>query len=275
MNRWGKKLAFYGTLLVLSAVYVIPVLYMLITAFKSRLDAQTVPAKFFPREWTLNSFRTLFNDPGSPVFSWLLNSLVIATVSAVSTVTICSLAAYALARMRFPGRDAIFFTIIGFMFIPGFVFLMPNFELMNKLEWLDTYQVLIVPGLASAFNLFFMRQFFLSLPVELEESARIDGAGPFKTFFLVVLPNAKPALGALLILAFLGSWNDFIWPLYTLFSDEKLTLPIGLARLQGAYTIDFPVIMAGATLAAVPVLILFIFLQRQIIQGVATSGVKG
>lgn len=120
-----------------------------------------------------------------------------------------------------------------------------------------------------------MRQFFLSLPKELEESARIDGAGPFRTFFSIMLPNARPAIMTLLVIQFLANWNDFIWPLYTLFSDDRLTLPVGLARLQGAYTIDYPVIMAGAAVAAIPVLILFIFLQRYIIQGVAASGLKG
>ena len=161
------------------------------------------------------------------------------------------------------------------MFVPGFVFLMPNFELMSKLAWLDSLQALIVPGAAGAFGVFFMRQFFLAVPKELEESARIDGAGPFRTFFSVMLPNVRGAALTLFILSFLANWNDFVWPLYVMFSDEMLTLPIGLSRLQGAYTIDYPVIMAGACLAAVPVLIIYTILQRYIIEGVATSGLKG
>ena len=120
-----------------------------------------------------------------------------------------------------------------------------------------------------------MRQFFLSLPYELEESARLDGAGAFRTFFSIMLPNARPAVVTLLVLQFLANWNDFLWPLYVLFSEDMLTLPVGLSRLQGSYTIDYPVIMAGASLAAVPVLILFIFVQRYVIQGVAASGLKG
>ena len=228
-----------------------------------------------PEQWTLGAFRTLlFVDDASPVLRWLANSTIAATLFALLSVTICSMAGYALARLQFRGRDAIFKLIIATMFVPGFVFLMPNFELMNKLAWLDTFQALVVPGAASAFGLFFMRQFFLGLPVELEESSRIDGAGPLRTFFQIVLPNARPAVMTLVVLQFLANWNDFIWPLYTMFSDTMLTLPIGLSRLQGAYTIDYPVIMAGATIAAVPVLILFVFLQRYVIQGVASSGLK-
>lgn len=274
MRRRANPL-FYLLLAVLSLVFVLPVVYMLVTAFKTRIDTQTSPPRFLPRQWTTASFEKLFNDPGAPVLTWLGNSLLVASIFSVVSVIICALAGYALARLQFPGRDAIFRLVIGMMFIPGFVFLMPNFELMSKLQWLDSYQALIVPGLASAFGLFFMRQFFLSLPVELEESARIDGAGAFRTFFSVVLPNAKPALMTLVVISFLGSWNDFIWPLYTMFSEDRLTLPVGLARLQGAYTIDYPVIMAGAAVAAIPVLILFVVLQRYIIQGVASSGLKG
>ena len=212
---------------------------------------------------------------GAPVLSWLLNSFLIASIFAVVSVLICAMAGYAVARMKFAGRNAVFGIIISTMFIPGFVFLMPNFELLSKLGWLDSYQALILPGAASAFGLFFMRQFFLSLPYELEESARLDGAGAFRTFFSIMLPNARPAVVTLLVLQFLANWNDFLWPLYVLFSEDMLTLPVGLSRLQGSYTIDYPVIMAGASLAAVPVLILFIFVQRYVIQGVAASGLKG
>ncbi|WP_299519036.1 carbohydrate ABC transporter permease [uncultured Serinicoccus sp.] len=168
-----------------------------------------------------------------------------------------------------------FGVIISTMFVPGFIFLMPNFLTLDRLGWLDTLAAIVVPGAAGAFGVFFMRQFFLSLPKEFEESARIDGAGPFTTFFRIMLPNATPALVTLLVLSFLANWNDFIWPLYVLFNDARLTLPIGLSKLQGAYTIDYPVIMAGAVIASLPVLLLYVFVQRYVIDGVATSGVKG
>lgn len=275
MNTRRRSPLFWLSMLLLSAVFVFPIAYMMLTSFKTRIESQSVPPTVLPQQWTMGAYRTLFFvDDASPILRWLGNSAVVAGVFAVLSVTICAMAGYALARLEFPGRDLVFKIVIATMFVPGFVFLMPNFELMNKLQWLDTYQALIVPGAASAFGMFFMRQFFLGLPVELEESARIDGAGPFRTFFSIVLPNARSAVMTLLVLQFLASWNDFIWPLYTMFSDTMLTLPIGLSRLQGAYTIDYPVIMAGATIAAVPVLILFVFLQRYVIQGVASSGLK-
>lgn len=275
MRRATRNPFFWLMLVVIGVIFIAPIFYMIVTSFKTNIDAQTAPPSLLPREWTTQAFTTLFNDPGAPVLSWLLNSFVIASIFAVVSVLICAMAGYAVARMTFPGRNAIFGIIISTMFIPGFVFLMPNFELLSKLGWLDSYQALILPGAASAFGLFFMRQFFLSLPYELEESARLDGAGAFRTFFLIMLPNARPAIVTLLVLQFLANWNDFLWPLYVLFSEDMLTLPVGLSRLQGSYTIDYPVIMAGASLAAVPVLILFIFVQRYVIQGVAASGLKG
>ncbi|WP_370586018.1 carbohydrate ABC transporter permease [Tessaracoccus sp. MC1679] len=197
-----------------------------------------------------------------------------ATGHAILVVTVCSMAGYALARLTFPGKNIMFGVIISTLFVPGFIFLMPNFEMMSRLTWLDSFLALIVPGAAGAFGVFFMRQFFLGLPMELEESARIDGAGPWRIFFSIVLPNARAAVVTLLVISFLANWNDFVWPLYVMFSTEMLTIPIGLSRLQGAYTIDYPVIMAGATIAAVPVLLLYVFVQRYIIEGVASSGIK-
>jgi multiple sugar transport system permease protein len=194
---------------------------------------------------------------------------------ALLVLFVCSLAGYALARMEFRFKNAIFSAIILTLFVPGFIFLMPNFLLLDKLGWLDQIWALVVPGAAGAFGVFFMRQFFLGLPKELEESARLDGAGAFRTWWSIVLPNARPALVTLGVLSFLANWNDFIWPIYVLFSPERLTLPAGLSRLQGAYTIDYPVVMAGAMLAAIPVLALYVFVQRYVIEGVASSGVKG
>jgi multiple sugar transport system permease protein len=146
---------------------------------------------------------------------------------------------------------------------------------MSTLGWLDSYWALVVPGAANAFGVFFLRQFFLAIPRELEESALIDGANSWTIFTQIVLPLSKPALVTLAVLSFLGAWNDFVWPVFVLFSPEKMTLAPGLATLQGAYTTDYPVVMAGATMAAVPVLVLYIVVQRYVIEGVANSGLKG
>lgn len=260
----------------LSLVFIGPLLLVLLTAFKSASESRTVPPTYFPSEPSLRAFDVLFfQDAASPVLRWFLNSMAAATMHAALVLVVCSLAGYALARMEFRFKKAIFTVIILTLFVPGFIFLMPNFLLLDKLGWLDQIWALVVPGAAGAFGVFFMRQFFLGLPKELEESARLDGAGPFRTWWSIVLPNAKPALVTLGVLSYLANWNDFIWPIYVLFSPERLTLPAGLSRLQGAYTIDYPVVMAGAMLAAIPVLALYVFVQRYVIEGVASSGVKG
>ena len=217
----------------------------------------------------------MFADEQNPVILWLINSLLAAAGHAVLVLITAAMAAYPLARMDFRGKNAIFAIIIGTLFVPSFIFLMPNYLLMDQLAWLDTLIALIVPGAAGAFGVFFLRQFFLSIPRELEESARVDGANTWQILTRIVLPISKPALVTLGLIAFLSNWNEFIWPIFVLFSPERLTLPAGLSTLQAAYNIDYPVVMAGATIAAVPVLILYIFVQKYVIEGVATSGLKG
>lgn len=266
---------FWVGIVILSFVFVIPILWMYLTTFRTPADSRRIPISFIPDELTLRAFRLVFADGQNPILRWALNSLLAATGHAVLVLVVASLAAYALARMTFRGQRLIFGLIIGTLFIPGFIFLMPNYILMDRLSWLDTLFALIVPGAAGAFGVFFLRQFFLAIPRELEESALIDGANTFRVLVNVVLPISKPALVTLGLLAFLGNWNDFIWPIFVLFSPERLTLPAGLSTLQGTYNIDYPVVMAGATIASVPVLILYVFVQRYVIEGVATSGIKG
>ena len=276
-RRLGRRNPLFWVLMVLLAlVFLTPLAYMLLTSIKSTAEARSVPPTLFPTEPTLQAFRTLFfADEASPVLLWLANSMIAATLHSLLVVVISAMAGYAFARMEFPGKKLLFAVIIATLFLPAFVFMMPNFEILNRLRWLDTLAAVIVPGAAGAFGVFFMRQFFSTIPIALEESARIDGAGPWRTFVSIVLPNARPAIVTLALISFLANWNDFIFPLYVLFSPERLTLPVGLTKLQGAYTIDFPVIMAGAAMASIPVLLLYIFVQRYVIEGVASSGIKG
>jgi multiple sugar transport system permease protein len=267
---------FWVVLILLALIFLAPLVYMLLTSIKSNIEARSVPPTLFPSEPTLGAFRTLFfADEASPVLLWLANSMISATAHALLVLAVCSLAGYAFARMEFPLKNLIFGMIIATLFLPPFIFMMPNFEILNRFGWLDTLLAIIVPGAASAFGVFFMRQFFSTIPIALEESARIDGAGPWRTFFSILLPNARPALVTLAVISFLANWNDFVFPIYVLFSPERLTLPVGLSKLQGAYTIDYPVIMAGAAMASIPVLLLYIFVQRYVIEGVASSGIKG
>jgi multiple sugar transport system permease protein len=266
---------FWVAITLLALLFVLPILWMYLTSFRTQADARTIPFRFIPEELTLDAYRFVFFDSENPVLRWALNSFIAATLHCVLVLVVSSLAAYALARMRFRGRNLIFAVLIATMFLPGFVFLMPNYLLMDQLMWTDTLWALVVPGAAGAFNVFFLRQFFLSIPRELEETALIDGANSWIIFSRIVLPLAKPALVTLAVLAFLANWNDFIWPIFVLFSPERLTLAPGLATLQGAEATNYPVVMAGATIASIPVLILYVVLQRYIIEGVATSGIKG
>ena len=266
---------FWIGLIILALIFVTPIVWMYVTAFRTQADTRQVPINLIPEELTLKSFQVIFSDATNPVLLWAVNSLVAATLHSVIVLVVASMAAYALARMQFRGRGLVFGVIIATLFVPGFIFLMPNYLLMSSLGWLDTILALAVPTAAGAFSVFFLRQFFLALPRELEESALIDGANTWQILTRIIIPVSKSALITLGMLSFLTNWNEFIWPVFVLFSPERLTLPAGLSSLNGAFDTNYPVVMAGATIASVPVLILYIFLQRYIIEGVASSGIKG
>ncbi|ADD39924.1 carbohydrate ABC transporter permease [Stackebrandtia nassauensis] len=269
-------IAWYTMLIGLSLVFVAPLVWMFLTSFKTRNEALAIPPTFLPEEFSTKGYQTILGDDSqAPVLTWFLNSLLAAVGHTVLVLAVASGAAYALARMEFPGKKLIFGVIISTLLIPSFVLLIPNYLIVDSLQWIDTPLALIVPGAAGAFGVFFLRQFFTSLPPDLEEAAVLDGANHFQIFVKIVLPLSKPALATLAVLSFLSNWNDFIWPIYVMFSPENMTLPPGLATLQGAYGIDYHVLMAGAVITAVPVLALFLFTQRYVIEGVSRSGLKG
>nr|WP_296069257.1 carbohydrate ABC transporter permease [uncultured Actinoplanes sp.] len=274
--RRVRPIAWYTVLIGLSLVFIAPLIWMLITAFKTPGEATRVPPTVLPKEPTMGAFDTLFSGGSqTPVLRWFLNSMLAATGQTLLILLVASMAAYALARMQFRFKRLIFGMIIATLFIPSFALIIPNFLIVDRFGWLDTLWALIVPGAAGAFGVFFLRQFFSSLPRELEEAALIEGANSWQIFTQVVLPLSKPALATLAVISFLTNWNDFIWPIYVLFSPDNFTLPPGLGILQGAYTINYPVIMAGALVASIPVLLLFVLAQRYVIEGVSRSGLKG
>ncbi|GAA4570207.1 carbohydrate ABC transporter permease [Micromonospora coerulea] len=265
----------YAVLLLITAVFVTPLVWMLLTSLKTYDNAQQDPPSWLPNPFSTYGYDQIVNNTANPVLRWFGNSLLAASLHTLLVLVTASMAAYALARLRFRGRKLSFALIVGTLFLPPTSLIIPNFVIAERLGWIDTLTVVVVPGAASAFGVFFLRQFFLSIPQELEEAAVLDGANHWQIFFQVLLPLSKPALATLAVLSFLTNWNDFLWPVYVLFSPERLTLPAGLGLLQGAYVTDYPVIMAGAVLASVPVLILFVLAQRHIIQGVSRSGLKG
>ncbi|MFI5925952.1 carbohydrate ABC transporter permease [Micromonospora sp. NPDC051543] len=269
------RVALYATLVALALIFLVPLAWMVITSLKTYTAAQQIPPSWLPNPLSGYGYEQILTNSANPVLRWFLNSMVAATLHSLLVLVTASMAAYALARLKFAGRGVSFALIVGTLFIPPTSLIIPNFLIVDQLNWIDTLAVIVVPGAASAFGVFFLRQFFLSLPNELEEAAILDGANQWQIFYKVVLPLSKPALATLAVLSFLTNWNDFLWPIFVLFSPEKLTLPPGLGLLQGSYVTDYPVIMAGAVLASLPVLILFVLAQRHIIQGVSRSGLKG
>ena len=275
MGQIARLALSYAALLFLTLIFVAPLLWMLSTSFKTNVEATTLPLNFLPNEPSTYGYDTILNSAGTPVLRWFVNSMVAAAAHAVLVLATAAPAAYALARMEFRGKRIFFATIIGTLFIPQFLFLVPNYAIVDTFGWLDTLLAIIVPGAAGAFGVFFLRQFFLALPEELEEAALLDGANRFQIFARIVLPLSKPALATLALLSFLTNYNDFLWPIYVLFNPESLTLPPGLAILGFSYQTDYAVIMAGGVIASIPVLIVFLIAQRYVIEGIARSGIKG
>jgi multiple sugar transport system permease protein len=265
----------YVLLSVLAALFVSPLVFMLVTSFKTRVEAAGVPPTWIPESPTFQAYDNVLNAADTPVLKWFLNSLISAGANSLLVVATAALAAYPLARMDFRGKKIVFGLIIATLFVPPVILIIPNYLIVGELKWLDTLLAVIVPTAASAFGVFFLRQFFLSLPRELEEAALLDGANRWQIFSRVILPLSKPALVTLAVLAFLTNWNDFLWPVYVLFSPENQTLPAGLSTLQSANNVRYDLLMAGAVVASLPVLILYVFAQRFIIEGVSRSGLKG
>jgi multiple sugar transport system permease protein len=265
----------YATLIVLTLLFVSPLLFMLVTSFKSPQEAVQTPPTWWPNPFTSQAYERILDAPGTPVLRWFFNSMLAATANAALVVVTSALAAYALARLQFRGKRIVFGLIVSTLFVPPVILVVPNYEIVGRLYWLDTLTAIIVPTAAGAFGVFFLRQFFLGLPRELEESAFLDGANRWQVFTKVVLPLSKPALATLALLSFLTNWNDFLWPVYVLFSPENQTLQAGLSTLQSANSVRYDLLMAGAVVASLPVLLLYAFAQRFVIEGVSRSGLKG
>ncbi len=260
----------FGALLTLG-----PLVYMFTRAFMPEGEQMLWPVHWIPKQPTIDNFRRILNDPTLPVFRWLLNSVFVATAVTALVLFICSLTAYAYARLQFPGRDVIFFLLLTSLMVPGAVTFIPNFLLMRNLGWLDSYHGLIWLHGANVFGVFLLRQHFLSVPKELEEAAIVDGAGRFRIYWQVALPLVKSALVALGIFTFLSNWNDLFWPLVILSDRNRLTLPVGLQVLGGGNYVQRGLTMAAAALASTPPLILYAIFQRRIVAGITLTGMGG
>lgn len=268
-------------LLVLAAIlWLLPVVWVVVTSLKLTEHIVRVPPEWIPWPATLAHYHeVLFSSSRTArIGRAFLNSTVVSVGTVLLVLLASAMAAYPLARMRFPGRDAIFAVLVGSLMIPNAVVLVPQYVLTQRLGWLSTYQGLIVPEAAMtfAFGVFLLRQFFLTIPGELEDAARIDGAGSWRIFTRIVLPLSQPVMAALSIFAFRSAWNDFLWPLIAVNKPDMFPLPVALALLRGAYTSEsYGPIMAGATLSALPLLLVFMVANRRIVESVRVSGLKG
>jgi len=269
----GRTLT-YLVLIACAIVLLFPFYWLASSAFKTSDEIAAYPVIWVPGRLAWENFGTLFQS--LPMGTYFFNTLFVAVCSAIGTTFSSALAGYSFARLRFPGRNALFVLALSTLMVPGFVTLIPQFIMFKSFGWLDTFAPLIVPQLfANPAYLFLTRQFFLTLPRELEDAAKIDGCGYVRTFWRIALPLIKPALIAVALFTFLYNWNDFLGPLIYLQSSDHLTLQLGLAQLQSQYSTHFELIMAGALVTTLPVITLFFIGQRWFIQGIVVTGVKG
>jgi multiple sugar transport system permease protein len=269
LGNWLLALFLVPTALFMLA----PFIWMISTSLKSAGTVFEYPPTWIPDPPRWDNYRRVFEV--LPFARFFLNSLFVASAVTVLQLVTSSMAAYAFARLRFPGRDALFLGYLGTLMIPGQVVIIPNFILLRYLGWIDTYQALILPAAFSAFGTFLLRQYFLTIPGELEDAAVVDGASYFQIYTRVILPLSGPALSALAIFTFLFNWNSFLYPLVVTNSTQMSTLTVGLNTLQGQYNTAWTLLMAGSVIALLPVLVVFIFAQRYFIKGITMTGIGG
>jgi len=272
-KRRGSLWAVHLVLILGAVVMVGPFVWEVLTSLKTLGESTRVPPTLLPESWQWGNYVEVFDR--LPFGSMFLNTVLMTIGRTLGQLVFCSLAAYAFARLEFPGRNVLFVLFLAVLMVPPQLFLIPQYQIMANLGWLNTLQALILPGMFSAFGTFLLRQFFLTLPKEVEEAARLDGANPLQVYWYVALPLVKPGLLALGILTILWSWNDLLWPLIVTIDPERMPLSAGLATLQGQYDTPYTLLMAGSLLATAPVILLFLMLQKQFIQGIAMTGTKG
>lgn len=265
---------FVHLILLVGIIFTIfPFVWMVLTSFKTIGETMKIPPTIFPKKFQIDAYKEIVTSlPFANVYA---NTIISTVVTTVVQVIFCSMAAYGFARIEFPFRDAIFILLLSVLMIPGQIFLIPQYLIIQKLGLIDTIPALVLPNLFSAFGTFLLRQFFLSLPKELEEAAFIDGCSRYKIYSAILMPLVKPGIITLVIFTSKFAWNDFMWPLIVNTSPKMMTLGPSLSTLQGQYGSEYPMQMAGAVMAVIPMILMFFIFQKQFIEGVAQSGIKG
>lgn len=264
--------ALYGALVAGAAVMILPFVWMIATSLKSDADIFRYPTDLLPHDPTLTGYRDVWSR--IPFGRFFVNSVIFAGGVTLISLLLDSMTAFALARLRFRGRELCFWVILATLMVPFQITLIPLFVTVFEFGWLDTYQGLIVPRATNAFGIFLLRQFFVTLPRDLDDAARLDGASDFRVYWQIALPLSKPALATLAVFHFMYNWNDFLWPLVITSSTEMRTLPAGLTLFMGSYVIEHAVLMAGAVISLLPLALAFILAQRYFVRGVVMTGIK-
>lgn len=272
LRQHTYKVTLYLLLFTGCAIMLLPFFWMVMTSLKAESEVLRMPPQWIPKDWQWINYVKAWNV--APFGRYFFNSFVIAIITTIGEVITAILAAYAFAKMRFFGKNVIFAVLLGTLMIPGEMLLIPNYVTITRLGWYNRYEALIIPWLASVFAIFLLRQFFRSIPDELQDAARIDGCSRIRFLWQIVVPLSKPAIMTVALLKFLGSWNAFLWVLIMTSSESMRTVPVGLSLFSSEVGTAYEQLMAASVLAIIPVLILFLFTQKQFIQGVARTGIK-
>ena len=260
-------------MLIASLATIVPFIWMVLTSIKTQSETLSMPPQVLPESWNLIAYEKIINE--LPFIQFYINSISVTFFTVLLQTLIAAMAAYGFSRLRFRGRDTIFIICVATLMVPAQIFLIPQFLIVQKMGLLNTITGLVLPGLFSIYGAFLLRQFFQSVPKEVEEAALIDGLNHFQIFYKVMLPLIKPGIVACVIINGLWSWNNLMWPLIVNTTFDKMTVPVGLASLSGRTGVEYPMLMAGAVLAILPMLLLYILFQKHFIEGVASAGVKG
>lgn len=268
-----NKTILYACAIVLTIIFLLPVIYIILNSFKTSNELYSGVPTFFPKDWTFENYISTFKK--GDFLRFIMNSLFVATVSTFIMVVINTMAGYALAKYKFRGSMIIMILILSTIMLPLEVIMVPIFDMLKMTGLYNSLWALIIPPAATPTGMFIMRQYLLTIPDEIIQSARIDGAGEWRIFLQIILPNAKPAIATLGIFSFMWRWNDYIWPLIAISDPKKYTLQLAISNFSGEYSVNWPSMLAMAAVSMVPMLIIFLIFQRQFVQGTASSGLKG
>jgi ABC-type glycerol-3-phosphate transport system permease component len=273
LRRLVVDVLVYLLLLAGLASVILPFVYMVSSSLETAVQIGSLTPQFIPNPLTWVNYQQVWND--LPIVRYYVNSAVVSIIITVGQLLTASMAAYAFARLKFRGRSTLFALYLGTLIIPSQVTLIPNYLIIRELHWHNTYAGLIAPFVVSVFSTFLLRQFFLTIPTDYEDAARIDGANHWQIYSRIILPLARPALATVVILTFLASWNNFLWPLVVVDSPNLITVPLSVTAYQGQFSIAWGPLMAAATLSLLPVLIVYVLMQKYVVEGIALSGQGG